>query len=179
MSRNSDRTHTIHSLIRTAIAQNESVRLNVTSSSMYPLLSVGSIVVVQSKPFELLCCGDIVVVDQGEYWNTHRIIRIENYHCITKGDANWNFDLPVEFGSILGLVTMFEEGNGSWDLACFPWDRVNRLIGKLSRVEGAIMSWDGRSGGKTPVSKILIAALIRIYIKILLVAVKLVSKKKK
>jgi len=145
---------------------------------MYPLLSTGSIVVVQPKPFQNLCCGDIVVFDQGEYWNTHRIVRLEKHSCVTKGDANRNFDLPVEYRSILGCVTMLEEANGHWDLACFPWDQANRLVGKLSEFEGSILSWDGRSGGKTPVLKILIAALIRICLKLILVTVKFLSRKK-
>lgn len=146
---------------------------------MNPMLSKGSIIVVQSKSVQNFCCGDIIVWEQGEYWNTHRIVKIESHCCVTKGDANWNFDRPFDIESILGCVTAVEESNARWDLAHFPWNEVSWLVGKLSGFEGSIIPLNGLAGEKrTPSLKILIVAPIRIVIKILLTVAKLASKKK-
>jgi len=55
---------------------------------MSPMLTVGSIIVVQPKQLENFCCGDIIVWEQGENWNTHRIVKIESLQFITKYTVN-------------------------------------------------------------------------------------------
>ena len=162
---------------RAALVQNGSIRLKVTSYSMYPMLAAGSFVVVQPKPPKNLRCGDIIVWDQGAYWITHRIVKINDHSCITKGDANWNCDSPVDFEAILGCVTLVEEAKGKWSLTHFPWTGVNWLVGKLSSIEASIATWSGLSV-KQEFSqlKLLFAKPIRSSIKLLLVAAKLLSK---
>ena len=164
-------------MIQSVAAENGSVRLKVISSSMYPILAAGSFVVVQPKPPKNLLCGDIIVWDQGSSWNTHRIVKMQENGCITKGDANWNCDPQIEFKDILGCVTRVENASGSWDLTRFPWTSLNGAFARLSAVEARVVSRSGLSVGRIPTrAKFLFANLIRFGLKLLLRTAMLLSK---
>ena len=70
---------------RTAEASG-SLRLTVTSDSMRPLLRVGDGVVVQPIDPSALQPGDVIVVQRGGEWITHRLVAVDERGWHTHGD---------------------------------------------------------------------------------------------
>jgi len=172
-----ERKQIVHELSRAALVENGSLRLKVTSYSMYPILAAGSFVVVEPKPPKNLRCGDIIVWDQGASWNTHRIVKIQENSCITKGDANWECDAPVEFKDILGWVTCIQNGTKSWEQTGLLWISLNGVIARLSAAEAFWGSQSGPAAGRIPPwAKSLLANLVRFEKKLLLRSAILLSK---
>lgn len=78
----------------------------ITSSSMWPILKRGDLVIIKHIAPEKLKKGMIVVYRDtgGRGFVIHRIIKIVEDKIITKGDANEIQDDPVEASEIIGVV---------------------------------------------------------------------------
>ena len=74
----------------------------VVSNSMYPYLEINDLIIVKkTNNYEV---GDVVVYDDGNVLVVHRIVEIDDYMFIAKGDANDSNDRPYSVDLIKGEV---------------------------------------------------------------------------
>lgn len=78
----------------------------ITSSSMWPELKRGDLVLIRSVSPEEVEPGMIVAfVDEvGGGFIIHRVVEVQGQRIITKGDANEQEDPPVETDTVVGAV---------------------------------------------------------------------------
>lgn len=138
----------IHQLSRAAGVQNSPVQLTVTSLSMAPMLKTGTKVLVQTNSPKNYACGDMIVWERGSAWYTHRVVKTSAAAWITKGDALWECDPPVEADQVLGCVTQVVDGSRSWDMRHPPWPGLNTWLGRLSAWEAALFGAAARLGSR-------------------------------
>ena len=103
----------------------------INGNCMIPLIATGDIVMID--PVKELKSGDLILV-HGDPPMVHRVVKISrDGYVITKGDASFTLDDPVQVGSIAGKVraivrknrkTVFIKGAG--------WQLVNSLIANYS-----------------------------------------------
>ena len=74
----------------------------ITSGSMWPILGEGDLVFIKGVEKSELKVGDIVVWRNPQGFTIHRISRMNEKELVTKGDANFNEDAPVNYDSIVG-----------------------------------------------------------------------------
>ncbi len=114
----------------------------VSSGSMTPTLPLGSLVIVTKCDYEDLECGDIVTMDAGGIYLTHRIVGKydannitergyliegdegyeEQHWWVTKGDASDTIDGPLT-DTIVGKV--YENHAFGWVGTCVRYIRQN------------------------------------------------------
>jgi len=84
----------------------------ITSGSMWPVLKVGDLVLVQSVKPEELKVGDIVVYQNERGFTIHRITEINQAkgEVTTKGDANNVSDKPVKVSDVIGRTLTWSSG---------------------------------------------------------------------
>ena len=85
----------------------ESPIASITSSSMWPALKEGDLVLIKAVDKEELQTGDVVVYQNPKGFTIHRIVKLNENTLITKGDANNVNDNPVEYKQIVGRVVEF------------------------------------------------------------------------
>ena len=91
--------------------------LIIVSESMEPTIMTDDVIFIKDVSKEELKVGDIISFYEGNYINTHRIVRIKNQNgedvYITKGDNNEKEDkLPVKFKNIEGKYIFKLSGLG-------------------------------------------------------------------
>lgn len=84
---------------------------NVSSGSMEPTFSVGTLLLVRDT--RQVQEGDIVVYQSQNHLIVHRIIRMDGKQVITQGDANNVADEPFEKSQIKGKVIGWIPGLGN------------------------------------------------------------------
>jgi len=94
--------------------------VEVTGTSMFPILLSNDKVLVKRSPLEDLNIGDIIVsLDQSNKYVAHRIVSIDTSstpaQITTKGDVHFDPDLPVGIDRVLGrVVAVMHEGQPRW-----------------------------------------------------------------
>ena len=82
----------------------------VISNSMNPYLEVNDLIIVKmTDDYEV---GDVVVYDDGNVLVVHRIVEIDDYVFVAKGDANNSNDKPYSVNLIKGEVVKIIPGVG-------------------------------------------------------------------
>jgi hypothetical protein len=112
-----------------------SLRLAVTSDSMRPLLQTGDEVVVQPVDPEVLQPGDVIVVERGGEWITHRLVAVDERGWHTHGDNTRYADEAAGVAEIVGRVSMIERGNQTIDLRKPRWRAIDRRINRVQRLQ--------------------------------------------
>ena len=74
----------------------------VVSNSMHPYLEINDLIIV--KKTNNYSVGDVVVYDDGHVLVVHRIVEIDDYMFVAKGDANNSNDRPYSVDLIKGEV---------------------------------------------------------------------------
>lgn len=84
----------------------------ITSGSMWPVLKVGDLILVESVRPEALKAGDIIVYANQRGFTIHRITAIdaEKSELTTKGDANNVSDKPIPFTDVIGRTLTWQSG---------------------------------------------------------------------
>lgn len=97
----------------------------ITSSSMWPVLKEGDIVLIQGVTNKNEISKDDIVVftNQKEMFTIHRVIRLRENDLITQGDANNLEDAPIKYDQVIGKAVML--GDQPFRI---PW------LGKLSNL---------------------------------------------
>ena len=122
-------------LCASLLKQGVRVRVQVSGTSMAPLLTEGDVVYLAPVEPEQLHLGDIVFINdplRGFY--LHRLIRCINRHgenwFQTRGHGQWRLDDPVHADQILARVTTIEHHQAkpfywSWIAGANPfWARI-------------------------------------------------------
>lgn len=102
-------TTTVTGIIREQLLLNQRVRVQVTGSSMKPLMHKGDAVIVEHAAPETLAPGDIVMYQHQGTHCTHRFVCMRRHTMITKGDGWKHFDAPVHADQLSGRVCLLEK----------------------------------------------------------------------
>lgn len=82
---------------------------SVTSSSMWPVLKKGDLILIKGvSGKDDIGIGDIVVYTNEKGFTIHRVVEIKEDTFITKGDANNVKDKPVEYDKLIGKTLNFK-----------------------------------------------------------------------
>ena len=84
----------------------------ISSSSMWPSLKAGDLILIKGIRKENLEIGDIVVyknTNQNIGFTVHRIVEIKDDTFVTRGDANSVNDKPVDYNNLIGKVVGFDK----------------------------------------------------------------------
>lgn len=114
--------------------------LTVTSSSMWPGLKRGDIVLVKKTGTEDIDIGSVVVFKHENGLAVHRVVKIDGTRITTKGDANPLADNPINYDDVVGRVPAV----GS-TLVKIPW--VGRFSLAEENAEGATGPAAGTESG--------------------------------
>lgn len=144
-NREMKRRHTaVVASLRQALAEDVPIWMRVTSDSMAPLFWSGDqLQVVEVSP-EALQVGDVLVLDEGHNFLTHRLRHIEREAGLlyTRGDRSLWYDAPFGVGQVLGRVTAVRQARGEFALASPLHDALEQLV---QEEEGrlACLRWPG------------------------------------
>ena len=84
---------------------------SITSSSMWPVLKKGDIVLIRGVSGKNdIAKGDIVVYDNSKGFTIHRVVRMNDATIITRGDANNVDDSPVPYDKVVGKAVTWSNG---------------------------------------------------------------------
>lgn len=123
------------------------IEVRVVSNSMSPMLLEGDILVISSPDMDRLRCGDLVVIKVKQDFFTHRLIKIDDQHCLTKGDR-WHLPDPlIRTSDIIGIVQSRERRGRTIDFRLPRWRRLNAVMGYLGLAQ---VSWLRILSGKKP-----------------------------
>jgi signal peptidase I len=137
------------------------VRLTVTGDSMQPLLRVGDGVVVQPIDPHALQPGDVIVVQRGGDWITHRLVAVDERGWHTHGDNTRYGDEAASAARIMGRVIAIERNGQTIDLLQPRWRAIDRRINRVQRVQLRVLAAARTSGGtRSPGIRRGLAALI-------------------
>ena len=81
----------------------------ITSSSMWPALKQGDLVLIKGVDKEELGIGDVVVYSNEKGFTIHRIVKLNEKTLITKGDANNVNDNPIKYEQVVGRIVEFRD----------------------------------------------------------------------
>jgi signal peptidase I len=123
------------------------VRLTVTSDSMRPLLRVGDGVVVQPIDPHALQPGDVIVVQRGGEWITHRLVAVDEHGWHTHGDDTCYGDKAASAAQIVGRVIAIERIDQTIDLLQPRWRVIDRRINRVQRVQLRVLAAARAIGG--------------------------------
>ncbi len=123
------------------------LRLTVTSDSMRPLLQVGDVVVVQAIDPAALRPGDVIVVQRGGEWITHRLVTIDEHGWHTHGDNTRDLDETASADQVVGRVTAIERGRRTIDLQQPRRRAIDRQINRVQRVQLRVLAAARKIGG--------------------------------
>ena len=114
------------SLLQRSVARGQLFYMTVSSDSMAPLLEPGDEVAVAAVKAEELRPGDIVVLNEGPGFLTHRYWGTRKQKLITRGDRTLQFDPLWEPERLLGRIQArrrqgrtlsLQQGPGAWLVA--------------------------------------------------------------
>jgi signal peptidase I len=94
----------------------EQPMMTVVSSSMWPKLSRGDIVIVKKTTSDEIKVGTVIVFRHEKGLAVHRVISADGWTITTKGDANPVADSPITYSVVVGRVPAI----GTW-LVKIPW----------------------------------------------------------
>jgi len=137
------------------------VRLTVTGDSMRPLLRVGDGVVVQPVDPLALQPGDVIVVQRGGEWITHRLVAVDERGWHTHGDNTRYGDEAASAAQIMGRVIAIERNGQTIDLLQPRWRTIDRRINRVQRAQLRVLAAARAIGGtRSPGIRRGLAALI-------------------
>lgn len=111
------------------------LRLTVIGDSMRPLLRAGDVVVVQPQEPYTLQVGQVLVVQRGGEWITHRLQAVDAAGWYTQGDNTRTRDVMVNAEEIIGWVIAVERGSQTLDLRSAKWSEAGRRIVNTQRAQ--------------------------------------------
>jgi hypothetical protein len=124
-----------------------SLRLTVAGDSMRPLLRAGDGVVVQPIDPYALQPGDVIVVQRGGEWITHRLVAIDEHGWHTHGDNTCYGDEAASASQIVGRVIAIERNDQTIDLRQPRWRVIDRRINRVQLAQLRVLAAARASGG--------------------------------
>jgi len=131
------------------------------------------VVVVQPIEPRILRPGDVIVVQRGGEWITHRLVMIDEHGWHTHGDNTRYADEAASAAEIVGRVIAIERGGQAIDLQQPHWRAIDRRINRVQRSQlrmfAALRKLGGiRSNGITRVAAALIHWPFQLAVRLLL-----------
>jgi signal peptidase I len=123
------------------------LRLTVASDSMRPLLRMGDGVVAQPIDPYALQPGDVIVVQRGGEWITHRLVTVDERGWHTHGDNTCYGDEAASAVQIVGRVIAIERNAQTIDLRQPRWQAIDRRINRVQLVQLRVLAAARASGG--------------------------------
>jgi hypothetical protein len=123
------------------------LRLTVASNSMRPVLQAGDGVVVEPIDPYALQPGDVIVVQRGGEWITHRLVAFDEHGWHTHGDNTCYGDEAASAAQIVGRVIAIERNDQTIDLRQPRWRAIDRRINRVQRVQLRVLAAARASGG--------------------------------
>ncbi len=123
------------------------LRLKVITASMWPLLRAGDEVMVQPIDPRALRPGEVLVVQRGGEWITHRLVTVDERGWHTHGDNTRYRDEPVSAAEIVGRVIAIERGTQTIDLQQPRWRAIGRRINRVQCAQLRVLAAGRRLGG--------------------------------
>ena len=112
-------TQLVESLMREALQKGQEVQCRVYSGSMRPAFKIGDLLVVDGK---LPQVGEVAVYVHGEYWVTHRVIKVERETFFLRGDAIEGDSLEeIPKSQIIGRVVEHRRDRRAREITAFRW----------------------------------------------------------
>ena len=82
----------------------------ITSSSMWPALKQGDIVLIKGvSDKNEIALGEIVVYENEKGFTIHRVVQLNDNTLVTKGDANNVEDQPVTYDKLVGKTVSWQD----------------------------------------------------------------------
>lgn len=106
-------------------------RIRVTGQSMLPVLRAGDVVIAQAVQPAQARRGDVLVVQSGGDWVTHRLVHLSAAAVHLRGDALTAADQSVPLDAIVGRVSAIERDERRIDWQARRWRVANRLAGAI------------------------------------------------
>ena len=88
----------------TKVFKTEHPIASITSSSMWPALKKGDIVLIKAVSKEDIQVGDVIVYQNPKGFTIHRVVKLKEEVLITRGDANNVNDKPVKYEEVVGKM---------------------------------------------------------------------------
>ena len=82
---------------------------SITSSSMWPALKEGDLVLIKAVTQEELEINDVIVYQNEKGFTIHRLVKLNEETLVTKGDANNVNDSPVKYEQVVGRIVEFRD----------------------------------------------------------------------
>jgi signal peptidase I len=106
-----------HALVADVLRRFGRVQVRATGNSMRPAIRPGDILLIVRCPLQRIEPGDVVVFARDARLFAHRLIEKcagpDGSSMVTRGDSNWDMDLPVTVDQLLGKVIAVERRNTS------------------------------------------------------------------
>ena len=132
----------IVSLLKSGISEKGSIKFEIISNSMRPMLSMSNKLYAQNVSFEDLCIGDIIIFKSSSRLIAHRIIDIKNSsHIVTKGDNHKEVDPYIAQDDIIARVFSIDTGRFTVRIDRLPWKITNTLLAKISYWQISKYNW--------------------------------------
>jgi signal peptidase I len=84
------------------------IQIKALGTSMLPTIWPGDILQIESKPWDELAVGDVVLVKREKSVLIHRLMKNGGPQWVTRGDAMPQDDPAVAVGDVLGRVAQIE-----------------------------------------------------------------------
>jgi hypothetical protein len=120
------------------------VQLIAFGYSMLPGLWPGDKLTIETRPFEQVRCGDVVLYSRLGRLFIHRVLRVEENQIVTRGDAMLSADVPLGRGELMGVVTTIRRPDGSIRPipAASRWRRLTGLaLAHSGRLRSLALRW--------------------------------------
>jgi len=119
----------LHEQVIESLRHQQMCRFKVTGRCMNPLIQKGDWVTIE--PFSINHSprqGDIVLINRGNDFAIHRLLKIKGNEVITRGDWSISIDPPFKRNDILGKVIIIEKNKRKIQLSHPFWQMINKFL---------------------------------------------------
>lgn len=146
------REHIKQNLAADVLRTTGQLQLAAFGYSMLPSLWPGDLLTIEARAFEQIRVGDVVLFARLGRFFIHRVMRIQERHLTTRGDAMPSKDVPVSADELMGVVTRVQQTDGR-SVAIPGVSPGRRVIGLAlaysGRLRTLVLRWHARRHGRS------------------------------
>jgi signal peptidase I len=118
-------------LMREAIERFGTARMRAYGGSMAPAIQPGDLLHIERARPRDLRPGDVILFERDGRLFAHRVVRWHRRRLITRGDAHFRSDPPIDADQIVGIVTIASRDGGDAD---FRKSAKTRMLAGAMRI---------------------------------------------